>query len=87
MYCIRILDATTRELAKLDKPLGHRIVERINWLAMNLDNIRPEVLTGELSGLYKLRAGDFRILYEILYDEQTIVVHAVGHRSEVYWKR
>lgn len=30
MYRIRILEAATRELARLDKPVGRRIVERIN---------------------------------------------------------
>jgi mRNA interferase RelE/StbE len=87
MYRIRVLEAATRELARLDKPVGRRIVERINWLATNLDNIRLETLTGALSGLYKLRVGDYRILYEVLYDEQIIVIHVIGHRREVYRKR
>jgi mRNA interferase RelE/StbE len=87
MYRVRILDAATRELARLDKPVGRRIVERINWLAANLDDIQPEALTGDLSGLYKLRAGDYRILYEIHHDEQTIVIHGIGHRREIYRRR
>ena len=87
VYRIRILDAAIRELERLDKPVGRRIVERINWLAENLDNLKPETLRGELSGLYKLRAGDYRILYEILEDEQFIVIHHIGHRREVYKTR
>ncbi len=87
MCRIRILDAATRELGRLDKPVGRRIVERINWLAANLDDIQPEALTGDLSGLYRLRMGDYRILYEILHDEQTIVIHEVGHRREIYRRR
>ncbi|MBE9507152.1 MAG: type II toxin-antitoxin system RelE/ParE family toxin [Chloroflexi bacterium] len=79
-YRIRVLDTATRELAKLDKPSGRRVVERIHWLAANLDSIKPEALTGDLAGLYKLRAGDYRIVYEILHDEQTIVIHIIGHR-------
>jgi len=86
-YRIRILDTATRELAKLDKPSGRRVVERIHWLAANLDDIKLEVLTGDLAGLYKFRAGDYRIVYEILHDEQTIVIHIVGHRREVYRRR
>ena len=84
MYRVRILNAATRELARLDKPLGRRVVERINWLAVNLDNLKLEPLTGDLSGFYKLRVGDYRVVYEILPDEQTIIIHKVGHRSEVY---
>ena len=44
MYRIRILDAVTRELAGLDKPIGHRIVQRIHWLAENLDEVDLEPL-------------------------------------------
>ena len=87
MYHIRILDAATRDLSKLDKPVGRRIVERIRWLAENLGNVHPEALTGDLSGFYKFRVGDYRILYEILEDEQIIVIHAIDHRSRVYRKR
>ena len=84
MYRIHILDAATRELARLDRPVGRRVVKRIRWLAANLDDLTPESLTGDLAGFYKLRAGDYRVLYEILHEEQTIVIHQIGHRREVY---
>jgi mRNA interferase RelE/StbE len=71
---------------RLDKPVGRRIVERINWLAANLDSVVPEALAGNLAGLYKLRVGDYRVIYETLRQEETIVVHAIGHRSEIYRK-
>ena len=87
MYRVRILDAASRELERLDKLAGRRMVGRINWLAANLEAIRPEALTGDLSRLYKLRVGDYRVLYEILHAEQTLVIHAVGHRRDVYRKR
>jgi len=87
MYRLRILPAATRELERLDKPVARRIAERINWLAANLDDIRPEPYKGDLAGLYKLRIGDYRVVYEILYDEKVIVIHQVGHRSEIYRKR
>jgi mRNA interferase RelE/StbE len=84
VYRIRILDAAARDLTKLDNPIARRLVRRINWLAENLDDLQPEALTGDLSGFFKLRAGDYRILYEILRDEQTIVIHLIGHRREIY---
>lgn len=55
MYRIRVLDAAARELARLDKSVGRRVVGRIHWLVANLDSIKPEALTGDLVGLYKLR--------------------------------
>lgn len=66
MYRVRILDAATKDLARLDKPVGRCIAERINWLAVNLDKIKPLPLTGDLAGLYKLRVGDYRVVYEII---------------------
>lgn len=87
MYHLRILPAATRELEQLDKPVARRIAERIHWLVANLDVIKPEAYKGDLAGLYKFRVGDYRIVYQILYDEQTIVIHQAGHRSEVYRKR
>jgi mRNA interferase RelE/StbE len=84
MYQVRILDSATRELARLDKQVSRRIVERIHWLAENLDDVKPEALKGDLAGLYKFRVGDYRVIYEILYDQQVIIVHLVGHRRKVY---
>jgi len=87
MYQIRIIPAATRDLERLDKPLAHRIVERIRWLATNLDEIRPEPLTGDLAGFYKLRVGDYRVVYEILHTENVIVIHQIGHRRDIYRRR
>ena len=84
MYQIRMLDAAARDLARLDKQIGRRIVKRIHWLAENLDDTKPVALSGNLVGLYRLRVGDYRVLYEILRDEYTIVIHLIGHRREVY---
>jgi len=86
MYQIRILDAAARDLARLDPAIGRRIVSRMRWLAENLEGVKPEALTGDLTGFYKLRIGDHRVVYEILHSEQTIVIHLIGHRREIYRK-
>jgi mRNA interferase RelE/StbE len=87
VHRVRILPPAHRELAQLDKQAGRRIVQRIQWLAQNLDMIRPEALSGSLAGLYKLRVGDYRVIYEVLQPEVTIIIHAVGHRRDVYRRR
>ena len=87
MYTLRILGAASRELARLDKPVAKRIVERIRWLTDNLDNIEPQALKGDWAGLYKLREGDYRIIYEIIHEEKVILIHSIGHRREVYQKK
>ncbi|MBI5290752.1 MAG: type II toxin-antitoxin system RelE/ParE family toxin [Chloroflexi bacterium] len=87
MYTVHILKAASRELARLDTPIAKRIVARIHWLAENLDAANPKVLKGELAGLYKLREGDYRIIYEIIRKEKAIVIHSIGHRREIYQKK
>jgi len=84
MYTVRILKAAARELERLDKAVGRRVVERIQWLAENSQSINPVGLKGDLSGLYKLRQGDYRIIYQILRAEKVILIHSIGHRREVY---
>jgi mRNA interferase RelE/StbE len=86
MYRVRLLDAATKELGKLDKSVAKRIVERVNWLAENLKRVQPKTLTGEFEGLFKLRVGDYRVVYELIHNEQMIVVHVIGHRREIYRK-
>jgi mRNA interferase RelE/StbE len=86
-FQVRLLDAAARDLARLDRPEARRVVRRINWLVSNLDTIKPEVLSGDLAGFFKLRIGDYRVIYEILDAEQILLVHAIGHRREIYRKR
>jgi len=41
-------------------------------------------LRRNLSGLFKLRVGDYRIIYQIYEHEVLVVIIKVGHRKEVY---
>ena len=73
------------DLAGLSKSVAQRILKKIRWLAENFEVITPEPLTGEWKGLYKLRVGDYRILYTFSVAKQkVIVIHLVKHRREVY---
>jgi mRNA interferase RelE/StbE len=87
VYRIRILERAANELARLDKPVRNRIIDRINWLAANVDATRLETLSADLAGLCKLRVGDYRVIYEVLHDEQVVLIHLVGHRRDIYRKR
>lgn len=82
----RILKNASRQLKKLDPPVAKRIVDQIKWLAQHFEEIKPEALKGDLAGLFKYRKGDYRIIYEPLPNEKVIVIHEVGHRSEIYKK-
>lgn len=87
MYTVHILKPAGKELERLDKPVAKRIAERIRWLAENLDDTSIKALKGDLAGLYKLREGDYRIIYEIIHNEKNVIIHSIGHRRDVYQKR
>jgi mRNA interferase RelE/StbE len=87
MHQIRLLRTAIRDLERLDKSTAARIVQRIKWLAKHVDSVVPKRLTGPLAGLCKLREGDYRIIYQVLRKEKTIVVHCVGHRRDIYRKQ
>ena len=87
MYEVQLLKPAEDALACLDNQVTRRIVNRLNWLAENFNQIRPEALAGDLQGLFKLRVGDYRVIYEPRADEELIVVHFIGHRRDVYRRR
>ncbi len=84
MFNVQLLDEAIDDLANLDKPIAKRITQKIRWLADNIESIQPEGLSGQFSGFYKLRVGSYRVIYEILENENLIIIHAIGHRSRIY---
>jgi len=67
---------------KLDKDFQERIGKKIEELKQNPRKGIP--LIGNLAGLYKLRAGDYRIIYKIINEKLTILIIKIGHRKNVY---
>jgi len=84
VYKINILEEAIKELNRLDRSVAVRILKKLNWLAENLNDINSERLSADLAEFYKLRVGSYRIIYEIFQDEKLIIIHAIGHRKEIY---
>ena len=70
------------DLAKIDSPIVKRILHKISWLSQYFDAVTPEPLSADMSGLFKLRVGDWRVIYEI--EKDLLIIKAVGHRREIY---
>jgi mRNA interferase RelE/StbE len=70
------------ELLDLDWPLIDAVED-----ALGLPEREPEsghALRGRLRGLYSLRVGAYRIIYQLSENEQTVRVVAIRHRSIAY---
>ncbi|PJH76389.1 MAG: type II toxin-antitoxin system RelE/ParE family toxin [Anaerolineae bacterium CG_4_9_14_0_8_um_filter_58_9] len=87
MYRFDFTAGAERELDHLDSLTRTRILKRLKRLGENADVIQHEELTGPLSDLFKLRVGDYRVLYDIIESENLILVHQIGHRSDVYRRK
>lgn len=81
-YSIRIKRSAAKEIEALPVKDRKRVVTRIQGLAANPRPVGSEKLSGEEK--YRLRQGDYRILYEIVDDELIITVVKVGNRRDVY---
>ena len=84
MFSVKLLSAAAADLSNIDKVPAQRIVNKLSWLAKNLDLVSPLPLKGDLAGFFKLRIGDWRVIYQVDYDIEEITVHQIGHRKEIY---
>jgi len=87
IYKIKLTDTAESDLAKLDKPVALRVVNRLQWLADSFETLSPTPLTGPFRSDFKLRVGDYRVLYNFDRLEKVITVHIIDHRSRVYKRR
>lgn len=83
-YSIELSKRALADLERLDRTAGRRIVKRLDWLAENFESIVPLPLTGDLAGSYKLRVGDYRVIYRVVHDEGLLHIEVIGHRRDVY---
>lgn len=82
---IEYAPAASKQFARLDKPIQMQIKKYMSEIAI-LDNprARGKGLTSNLSGLWRYRVGDYRILCRIRDDKLIITVIEIEHRSMVY---
>ena len=84
-YQILYAESVLKDVKKLPVHLRERIKQKILWLAENFDEIKHETLKGsEWKEKFKLRVGDYRIIYSVDKEKKIITIHLVGHRSEIY---
>lgn len=84
MYKIVILPKALHSLESLNKLPAKRIVDKLSWLSQNFDNVTPSPFKSAPSGTYKLRVGDWRVIYSYDVDRHVITVHLIGHRRDIY---
>ena len=72
------------KLAKGNRPLLTKLDRAIIELAENPVPVNCKQLAGEDPPLYRVRVGDYRILYHVDGNVLVILVVQIGHRKDVY---
>ncbi len=87
MYEVEITPEGLRHLNRLPDKVRHAALETIfGPIAENPQRL-GKPLVGELEGLRSARRGDYRVIYEILEGDETVLIHRVQHRRDVYRPR
>ena len=75
------------DLNKLDENLQKRIIEKLDWLQVNFNNIIPSALGEDWQRYFKLRVGDWRLLYKVDWSKSLIIIYIIDRRDKVYKRR
>lgn len=82
MFAVELLPSAARALSELQRSVQLRIARRIDRLAGD-----PRAGATKLRGaddVWRVRVGDYRILYRIEDDRLVVLVVRIGHRRDVY---
>ncbi len=85
-YTITVSRSARKELERLDKQVVRRIIEKIEGLSSSPRP--PECCKVHIyPGLWRLRAGDYRVIYSIEDERRHVDIIAVRHRGDAYQPR
>ncbi|EKE10211.1 MAG: addiction module toxin [uncultured bacterium] len=83
MYQVILEEPVQRQIRKLDPFVQKRLFRALVKLEKNPRAAGTKKLRG-INDLYRLRVGDFRVLYQIEDDKLFVLVVALGHRRDIY---
>ena len=82
-YRIEFAPKAERDFKALNKPIQSRLARRIDLLAVNPFPQGIRKLAGE-EDLYRLRVGNYRIIYQVQGRRLVVLIVGIGHRADVY---
>ncbi|NNF63774.1 MAG: type II toxin-antitoxin system RelE/ParE family toxin [Acidimicrobiia bacterium] len=87
MYEVEITPEGLRHLNRLPDKVRLAALETVFGPIAENPHRLGKPLVGELEGLRSARRGDYRVIYEIFDDDETVLIHRVQHRRDVYRPR
>lgn len=81
-YRVEISRRAAKAVTSLDKPLRRKILAAIDALAGDPRPVGCRKLAGQQA--WRIRVGDYRVIYEIHDQVLLVIVIDIGHRQEIY---
>ena len=82
-YVLKIQKNAKKSLLKISEPFQSKIIDKIYTLENNPYHNTKKLIDREA---YRIRIGNYRVIYEINDNELVIIVVSVGHRKDIYTK-
>ena len=82
-YVVTFAQSARREIERLPANIVNRVFPRIELLALEPRPPGCRKIVGA-ERLWRVRVGDYRVIYEISDEERTVDIIAVRHRSQAY---
>ena len=84
VWSVTYVKSAADEITELDGS-AKRLIQKVIEEKLMVDPLKyGKPLRRSLSGLFKLRLGNYRIIYQVKVNEVIVVVVKIGHRKEVY---
>jgi len=84
MFAIELSSHAKRFLKKADKQISIRIVERIEKLAEDPFPSDVKRVVNRKEKIFRIRVGDYRVQYSVLYDKNVVFVSDIDKRPRAY---
>lgn len=79
---VELSEVAKKDLSKLESQVQDRL--RLAFMILSRNPRPPKSVKLKGRNGYRIRVGDYRVIYEILIDKVIILVTRIGHRRDIY---
>jgi len=82
-YRLEVKERAVKELTRVRPEIGKRLLQSVESLSSDPRPRQSHKLSGSENS-YRLRVGDYRVLYQVDDEAMLVTIFKIGHRREVY---